>query len=64
MSSRESAETRQRLAEEARLRYLYRSLILNGRLRLPREAAIRLIGADCAYHLYGTDAVAREPSRS
>ncbi|NOY44121.1 MAG: hypothetical protein GXP50_01510 [Deltaproteobacteria bacterium] len=39
-------------AEEVRLRYLYRSLILRGRLRLPPEAARPLVGPDCAYHLY------------
>ncbi len=39
-------------AEEARLRYLYRSLILRGQIRLPREAALPLVGPDCAYHLY------------
>jgi hypothetical protein len=39
-------------AEEARLRYLYRQLILRGKLRLPRHAAVKLVGPDCAYHLY------------
>lgn len=40
--------------EAVRKRYLYRRLILTGRVRLPRGAATRLIGPDCAYHLYGT----------
>jgi hypothetical protein len=39
-------------AEEVRKRYLYRRLILRGKLRLPPEIAARLIGPDCAYHLY------------
>ncbi len=39
-------------AEEIRLRYLYRTLILKGEIRLPFEAAKRLIGPDCAFHLY------------
>ncbi len=39
-------------AEELRVRYLYRDLILRGRLRLPPEASIPLVGPDCAYHLY------------
>ncbi len=39
-------------AEELRVRYLYRDLILRGRLRLPPEAAVPLVGPDCAYHLY------------
>ncbi len=42
-------------AEEARLRYLDRSLIVSGRLRLPLEAAVPLVGPDCAYHLYAHD---------
>ncbi len=39
-------------AEAVRIRYLYRTLILKGRLRLPPEAARALVGPDCAYHLY------------
>jgi len=39
-------------AEEVRIRYLYRTLVLKGRLRLPPEAARALVGPDCAYHLY------------
>lgn len=41
-----------REAEEARIRYLYRDLVLRGKIRLPLDAAKRLIGPDCAYHLY------------
>ena len=40
-------------AEQLRKRYLYRRLIVTGRLKLHRHAAVRLIGPDCAYHLYG-----------
>ena len=40
-------------SEEIRLRYLYRSLILRGKARLSLDAARRLVGPDCAYHLYG-----------
>lgn len=39
-------------AERLRLKYKYRKLILTGRLDLPHEEAARLIGPDCAYHLY------------
>jgi hypothetical protein len=38
--------------EAARLRYHYRRLILLGRVALPLEAARRIVGPDCAYHLY------------
>lgn len=41
-------------AELLRLQYKYRSLIVRGQLRLPLEAAKRLIGPDCAYHLYAS----------
>ncbi len=40
-------------SEEIRLRYLYRSLILSGKARVSLESARRLVGPDCAYHLYG-----------
>ena len=38
--------------DEIRLRYLYRRVILRGNARLPLEAAKRLVGPDCAFHLY------------
>lgn len=41
-------------AELLRLKYKYRSLIVRGQLRLPLDAAARLVGPDCAYHLYGS----------
>jgi len=40
--------------DEIRLRYLYRSIILRGKARLPLEAARKLVGPDCAFHLYST----------
>jgi hypothetical protein len=39
-------------AEEIRIRYLYRHLVLRGKVRVSVESARRLIGPDCAYHLY------------
>jgi len=41
-------------AEEDRIRLEYRRLILLGKLRLPLEEARKLVGPDCAYHLYFT----------
>lgn len=41
-------------AEAGRIRLEYRRLILLGRLRLPLEEARKLVGPDCAYHLYFT----------
>jgi hypothetical protein len=39
-------------SEEIRLRYLYRKLILEGKVVLSFEFAKKLIGPDCAFHLY------------
>ena len=39
-------------ADEIRIRYLYRHLILRGMIRVSFESARRLVGPDCAYHLY------------
>lgn len=39
-------------SEEIRLRYLYRDLVLKGRVSLSLEAAKKLVGPDCAFHLY------------
>ena len=41
-------------AELIRKRYQYRRLILRGKVSLPYRMAARLIGPDCAYHLYST----------
>jgi hypothetical protein len=37
---------------EIRRRYLYRTLVIRGRVRISAESARGLIGPDCAYHLY------------
>lgn len=39
-------------AEVLRLRFLYRRLILEGRVTLSPEHAVKLVGPDCAFHLY------------
>jgi hypothetical protein len=38
--------------EIARKKYLYRELILKKKLSLKRRSAVKLVGPDCAYHLY------------
>jgi hypothetical protein len=40
-------------AEELRRKYKYRKLIVTRRMDLPLRAAKKLVGPDCAYHLYG-----------
>ncbi|MFI4945432.1 MAG: hypothetical protein ACHP85_19340 [Burkholderiales bacterium] len=49
--------------EAQRIRNRYRRLVLLGSLKLPLEAARRLVGPDCAYHLYFRHATARAASR-
>jgi hypothetical protein len=41
-------------AAAIRLRHRYRKAVLDGLPgpALPRQAAVRLVGPDCAYHLY------------
>jgi len=51
-------------AEEIRLRYLYRDLILRGRVALPRRSAVKLVGPDCAYHLYRVTETVSSRARS
>jgi hypothetical protein len=41
-------------AEISRLKYKYRRLILEGKISIAPEDAVKLIGPDCAYHLYFT----------
>jgi len=41
-----------KMAEEIRIHYLYRHLILRGEVKVSFESARRLVGPDCAYHLY------------
>ena len=33
-------------------RYLYKQLILSGKIKLPPKAALAFVGPDCIYHLY------------
>ena len=40
--------------ELTRIKYLYRRLILQGKIKVAHESARQLIGPDCAYHLYAT----------
>jgi hypothetical protein len=39
-------------AEIIRLRHLYRKKIMDGKARIERAAAVKMVGPDCAYHLY------------
>lgn len=40
-------------AELIRIRYKYRRMVIRGEIKVPHEAAVKLVGPDCAYHLYG-----------
>ena len=39
-------------ALEIERRYRYRTMILKRQVKLPRDAATKMVGPDCAYHLY------------
>jgi hypothetical protein len=47
--------TSEEKAEIMRKRHRYRELILSGQLVLSHSKAARLLGPDCAYHLYSID---------
>ena len=40
-------------SDAIRKKYLYREMIQRGKVPLKYRSASRLIGPDCAYHLYG-----------
>jgi hypothetical protein len=44
--------SRSEMLEAIRILSRYKRMVLLGQARLPIEAARRLIGPDCAYHLY------------
>jgi hypothetical protein len=49
--------------EEIRIRYLYRHLILRGKVKVSFESARRLVGPDCAYHLYSVTDLKKRKTR-
>jgi len=49
--------------EAARILAAYRKLVLLGRLKLPLAEARRLVGPDCAYHLYFRHLEGQPPPR-
>jgi hypothetical protein len=51
------------MAEEIRIRYLYRHLILRGEVKVSFESARRLVGPDCAYHLYSVMGLKKRKKR-
>ncbi|MEJ2696708.1 MAG: hypothetical protein P8013_08660 [Candidatus Sulfobium sp.] len=51
-------------AEEIRIRYLYRDLVLRNKIRLPIEGAVKIVGPDCAYHLYSVSEFRKDPPDS
>lgn len=38
--------------DAVRRKYLYRKLVMNQGVKLPSRLAMKLVGPDCAYHLY------------
>jgi hypothetical protein len=56
MTRRDEIEARRILAQ-------YKRLILLGTARLPLEPARRIVGPDCAYHLYSRATGRTRPAR-
>jgi hypothetical protein len=56
MTRAEDIEARRILAQ-------YKRLILLGKTRLPLEAARRIVGPDCAFHLYSRRLPSRAPRK-
>lgn len=38
--------------DAARRKYMYRRLVMNQGVKLPARLAMKLVGPDCAFHLY------------
>jgi hypothetical protein len=55
--------TRAAERDVARILGQYKRLVLLGKVRLPLAAARRLVGPDCAYHLYFRHESGRPPRR-
>ncbi len=51
------------VSEEIRLRYLYRRLVIDGKVKLSFDAARRLVGPDCAYYLYSASALKEKTAK-
>ncbi|MBF0319775.1 MAG: hypothetical protein HQL01_08235 [Nitrospirae bacterium] len=39
-------------AEQMRIKYKYRTMIIKGKVWIHYKGALRLVGPDCAFHLY------------
>jgi hypothetical protein len=50
-------------AEQIRLKYLYRTLVIRGKLDINYRTAVKLVGPDCAYHLYPTIKMIKEEKK-
>lgn len=42
-------------AEIIRIGYKYRRILRSGKIKIPYHDAVKMIGPDCAYHLYRND---------
>ncbi len=51
-------------SDDIRLRYLYRKMIVSGRVKISFESARSLVGPDCAYHLYSSLGLRKKKSYS
>lgn len=47
-------------AEQMRIKYKYRMMIMKGKVWINYKGAAQLIGPDCAFHLYSTISTGRQ----
>ena len=59
----ETAKMETEKAEQIRLKYLYRSLAIRDKLNISYQVAVKLVGPDCAYHLYPTIKIRKEGNK-
>ena len=51
-NSQSRPEADDSLADEARRKYFYRKMAINGQGKIPARLAMKMVGPDCAFHLY------------
>ncbi|MFK7768860.1 MAG: hypothetical protein AB8B55_16690 [Mariniblastus sp.] len=52
MAKRRNSDEDDSDAELARRKYLYRKLVMNRGVKIPARLAMKMVGPDCAFHLY------------
>lgn len=48
----DSSEEDDSLVDGTRRKYFYRKMMIHGKVKIPARLAMKMVGPDCAYHLY------------